>query len=108
MPLNADYTNGFIAGRVWSGPTGSEKARATQRALCTCPHCGLVWQHYETRDARADLQAMRQQWGNPNDIWSCVGCGQYSTVDTYQTRRIALSLAQVQAADPAYFAGRGR
>ncbi|MDA8205500.1 MAG: hypothetical protein M0Z36_05475 [Thermaerobacter sp.] len=108
MPLNADYTNGFIAGQAWSGPTRSERARATQRALCTCPHCGLMWEHYETSDAQADLRAMRQQWGNPSHIWACSGCGQYSTVDQYQNHRVALSLAETQARDPAYFAGRGR
>lgn len=108
MPLNFDYSSGFSAGAAWGQrPTRQQQLRATQRALCTCPHCRLMWEHYETHDAWADLQAVRERLGR-NVIVECSGCGQYSIADATQSRRIALTAAEVQAQASSYSVGRRR
>ena len=81
--MSMDYHTQYVYSR-----TRVQKARDMQIALCTCPHCRLVWPHYESNDAYGDLQRTRQEIGNPNDIWTCQGCGGYSAADILREKRI--------------------
>ena len=63
--------------------------RLVQQALCTCPWCHLVWEHKENPGQPTfDLQKTREQFGNPNDIWTCPSCNGKSTADILREKRV--------------------
>ena len=61
---------------AWQPPPGEDDSRwAYLRNYCSCPHCGIVWTHYETRRVKEDWQ-----WAKKHYAWvmRCEACGQWS------------------------------
>ncbi len=47
------------------------------RNYCSCPHCGMMWAHYETSRVKADWQWAKKRYGSQT---RCETCGQWSSL----------------------------
>jgi hypothetical protein len=45
------------------------------RIFCRCPHCGVMWEHFETQNIRHDEEWMKQRYGW---VTRCQNCGGWS------------------------------
>jgi hypothetical protein len=68
-----------MAYNAWQPNWGDDTSQwVWLRNYCSCPHCGIVWEHFETaRTKTEDWPWAKSHYGT---VTQCAHCGQWSEV----------------------------